>query len=93
MFERISIKWTDYTNDGLVGILTLDRWEGKDLSKKPESFQCKCNVGENSTGMTGIGTGNIVPLSEKQLTLANELMRIFYNGWKRENNVYYWFQE
>jgi len=93
MMERISIKWTDVTGDGLVGILTLDRWEGNDVSLKPETFQCKCNVGENSTGMTGIGNGSIVPLTEKQLALANELMRIFYNGWHRETDLYYWFQE
>ena len=94
MYERISIKWTDVTNEGLTGILTLDRWEGEEYWKEPdETHTCKCNVGESFVGMSGIGSGAIVTSDEKKITYINELMRAYYRGFHKDYNQYHWITE
>ena len=90
--KRVSIKWDKSTDKGLTGIITLDCWDDDALiyESPSKTYRCKCNVSKNSVGMTGIGRGSILPLSEEQLNQVKEQMRAFCSGWSKETSIYCW---
>lgn len=92
-FRRIVIKWGKKTEDGITGIITLDHFKFG-VASIPETFTCSCHVGDGTVGMSGIGpTGLVVPLTEVEMGLVNEMMRWYFAGRKNKKETYYWFME
>jgi len=91
--RRISIKWMKKTEDGIKGIITLDCFTFG-VTSIPETFTCSCHVDDGTVGMSGIGpAGLVVPLTEVEMSLVNEMMRWYFAGRKNKKETYYWLME
>ena len=89
--KRIIINWVEKTSDGFKGVVTLDKFEDNNVMSILETFTCACEVTKNSVGMSGIGDGVIVPLTEQEREQVNELMRWYWSGRNNEKSTYSWF--
>ncbi len=92
--KRIVIKWVGKTPDGMMGIVTLDRFKDGLVTAIPETFTCNCNIGKGSSGMSGIGPdGVVVPLTEEERRQVHALMQWYFDGRNKKEETYYWFME